>query len=116
VVLVYVACRDLSYSEGLRGEITEFVCPYCHIYIYTVHNCKGRRNIQGGLEVQGRISWVQGRISWGAGKDQLGVQGRIISTISAIDLQSRTQSDSRYNVVKNFGTEVKFCADRWQVI
>jgi hypothetical protein len=51
----YVACRDLSYSEGLLGVFTEFVCPYC--YIYTGHNCEGHCNIQGG---------------WGAGKDQLG--------------------------------------------
>jgi hypothetical protein len=34
----YVACRDLSYSEGLRGVVTEFVCPYCHIYIYIYIN------------------------------------------------------------------------------
>jgi hypothetical protein len=41
----YVACRDLSYSEGLQGVVREFVCPYCHIY--TGHNCEGHRNIQG---------------------------------------------------------------------
>jgi hypothetical protein len=29
----YVACRNLSYSEGLQGVVTEFVCRYCHIYI-----------------------------------------------------------------------------------
>jgi hypothetical protein len=41
----YVACRDLSYSEGLRGVVTECVCTYCHIY--TGHNCEGHRNIKG---------------------------------------------------------------------
>jgi hypothetical protein len=29
----YVACRDLPYIGGLRGVVTEFVCPYCFIYI-----------------------------------------------------------------------------------
>jgi hypothetical protein len=83
----YVACRDLSYSEGLRS-----LCVHIVIYIQetTVKGtaiyrgvCGCREGSVGGagkaqLGVQGRISWgcregsvgVQGRISWGAGKDQ----------------------------------------------